>query len=88
MLELHQHQNALQRQQNHIMEMLATRQKKSNLPQQRIPIFDGDPIEYGAFVRAFENVIESKTSREAVLSRAVYQWGCQGTCSILPLPPT
>ena len=62
MLELHQHQNALQRQQNHIMEMLATQQKKSNLPQQRIPIFDGDPIEYGAFLRAFEKVIESKTS--------------------------
>ena len=28
----------------------------------RVPIFDGDPMEYGAFVRAFENVIESKTS--------------------------
>jgi len=62
MLELYQHENALQRQQNHIMEMLATQQKKSNLPQQRILNFDGGPIEDGAFVRAFENVIESKTS--------------------------
>ena len=42
--------------------MLATQQKKSNLPMQRVPIFDGDPMEYGAFVRAFQNIIESKTS--------------------------
>ncbi|XP_078371484.1 uncharacterized protein LOC144655144 [Oculina patagonica] len=62
MLELHQHQNDLQRQQNKIVEMLATQQKKSNLPQQRVPVFDGDPIEYGPFVRAFENIIETKTS--------------------------
>ena len=62
MLGLHHLQNALQQQQNKIMEMLATQQKKSNLPQQRVPIFDGDPMDYDAFVRAFENVIESKTS--------------------------
>ena len=62
MLGLHHPQNALQQQQNKIVEMLATQQKKSNLPQQRVPIFDGDPMDYGAFVRAFENVIESKTS--------------------------
>ena len=62
MLGLHHHQNALQQQQNKIMEMLATQQKKSNLPQQRVLIFNGDPMEYGAFVRAFENIIESKTS--------------------------
>ena len=59
---LHHHQNALQQQQNKIVEMLATQQKKRNLPQQRVPIFDGDPMDYGAFVRAFGNVIESKTS--------------------------
>ena len=61
MLGLHHHQSALQQQQNKIVEMLATQQKKSNLPQQRVPIFDGGPMDYGAFVRAFENVIESKT---------------------------
>ena len=61
MLALHHHQNALQQQQNKIVEMLAMQQKKSNLPQQRVPIFNGDPMEYGAFVRAFENIIESKT---------------------------
>ena len=64
-LELHQHQNAIQQQQNRIMEMLAMQQKKSNIPQQRIPIFDGDPIKYDAFARAFENVIETKTSNSS-----------------------
>ena len=55
MLGLHHLQSALQQQQNKIVEMLATQQKKRNLPQQRVPIFDD------AFVRAFENAIESKT---------------------------
>ena len=62
MLELHQHQNVLQQQQNTIMEMLVTQQRKSSLPHPRVPVFDGNPIEYGPFVRAFENIIESKTS--------------------------
>ena len=64
-LELHQHQNAIQQQQNRIMEMLAMQQKKSNIPQQRIPIFDGDPLKYDALARAFENVIETKTSNSS-----------------------
>lgn len=62
MLGLHHHQNVLQQQQNKIMEMLATQQKKSNLPQQQVPIFDGDPMEHDPFVGAFENIIEFKTS--------------------------
>ena len=61
-LGLHQQQNALQQQQNKIVEMLAIQQQKSSLPQPRVPIFDGDPMEYGPFVRAFESIIESKTS--------------------------
>ena len=40
-------------------------QKKSNLSQAKIPILDGDPMEYGPFVRAFENIIESKTTSES-----------------------
>ncbi|XP_015764366.1 PREDICTED: uncharacterized protein LOC107343321 [Acropora digitifera] len=62
MLELHQHQNILQQQQNNIVEMLVTQQKKSSLPSPRVHNFDGDPLEYGSFIRAFENIIESKTS--------------------------
>ncbi|XP_044182096.1 uncharacterized protein LOC122962911 [Acropora millepora] len=62
MLELHQHQNILQQQQNNIVEMLVTQQKKSSLPSPKVLNFDGYPLEYGSFIRAFENIIESKTS--------------------------
>ncbi|XP_068735477.1 uncharacterized protein [Montipora capricornis] len=62
MLGLHQQQNNLQQQQNKIVEMLAIQQKKSALPQPRVPIFNGDPMEYEPFVRAFESIIGSKTS--------------------------
>lgn len=65
-LELHQHQNAIQQQQNRIMEMLAMQQKKSIIfPKQRIPVFDGDPIKYDALARAFENAIETKASNSS-----------------------
>ena len=64
-LELHQHQNAIKQQQNRIMEMLAMQQKKSNLPQQRIPVCDSVPIKYDAFARAFENAIETKASNSS-----------------------
>ena len=39
MWELHQHQNILQQQQNKIVEMLVTQQKKSSLPNPRVPLF-------------------------------------------------
>ena len=32
------------------------------LPQPDVPVFNGDPIDYNDFVRAFENLIERKTS--------------------------
>ena len=32
------------------------------LPQPEIPVFSGDPVEYSDFVRAFENLIETKTN--------------------------
>ena len=65
MMELHLHQNTLQQQQNKIVEMLADQQRKSSLPQPWVPIFDGNPLEYGPFRRAFENIIESKTSNSS-----------------------
>ena len=55
MLELHQQQNALQQQQNKIVEMLAIQLKKDSFPQPHVPIFNGDPKEYGPFVRMFES---------------------------------
>ena len=60
--KLQEQQNALQLQQTRIMEMLAINQNKSKLPQPRVPTFDGNPVEYRTFARAFENLIESRTS--------------------------
>ena len=60
--KLQEQQNALQRRQSRIMEMLAVNQNKSKLPQPRVPTFDGNPVEYRTFARAFESLIESRTS--------------------------
>ena len=47
------------------MQQLLQRQQESTLaltlPQPEVPTFSGDPIEYWGFIRAFQNVIESKT---------------------------
>ena len=55
-------QNALQLQQNRIVELLAEQHRKSTLPRPQVPIFNGDPTSYRSFIRAFESLIESKTS--------------------------
>ena len=60
--KLQEQQNALQLRQTRIMEMLAVNQNKSKLPQPRVPTFDGNPVEYRTFARAFESLIESRTS--------------------------
>ena len=59
---LQQEQNALQIQQNRIVEMLAANQNKSRLPQPRVPTFDGNPLKYHTFVHSLESLIESRTS--------------------------
>ena len=41
-----------------------------SLPQPEVPIFKGQPIEYCSFIRAFENLIESKTDSSS--SRLYY----------------
>ena len=58
---LHRQQTALQVQQNRIVELLAVNPNKSKLPQPRLPIFDGNPVDYRSFFRAFESLIESRT---------------------------
>ena len=55
-------QNALQLQQNRIVELLTEQHRKSTLPRPQVPIFNGNPISYRSFIRAFESLIESKTS--------------------------
>lgn len=55
--------------QNSVMHQLLQRQQESTLaltlPQPDVPTFSGDPIEYWGFVRAFQNLIESKTNSES-----------------------
>ena len=58
---LQRQQAALQAQQNRIVELLAVNQNKTKLPQPRVPIFDGNPVDYRSFIRAFESLIESRT---------------------------
>ena len=37
-------------------------QQKNTLPRRQVPIFDGNPLSYCTFMRAFETVIESNES--------------------------
>ena len=47
--------------QNQITSLLAEQQSLFFLPRRDIQIFDGDPLEYQTFMRAFEHCIEKKT---------------------------
>lgn len=51
----------LLQQQNDITKLLIDKHQKSTLPPCEIPPFDGDPLEYRSFMRAFEHGIEDKT---------------------------
>ncbi|KAL6491192.1 hypothetical protein MHYP_G00015370 [Metynnis hypsauchen] len=44
-----------------ITEFLVRQQKLAALPPQNIPIFNGDPMDYRLFIRAFEHGVEDKT---------------------------
>ena len=56
----------IQQQQNHQVQQLLKQQQLHTLtltlPQPEVPTFTGDPIEFCNFIRAFENVIEAKTT--------------------------
>ena len=47
--------------QNEITAMLVQQQSLSSLPNREIQVFDGDPLLYHAFMRAFEHNVEEKT---------------------------
>ena len=47
--------------QNEITSLLVQQNLSSALPARHIPVFDGDPLQYFAFMRAFENGVEMKT---------------------------
>ena len=53
--------NIMQRQ-NDITTLLVQQSLSSSLPPRDIPVFNGDPLQYQAFIRAFENGVEEKTS--------------------------
>ncbi|KAL7849609.1 hypothetical protein SRHO_G00212320 [Serrasalmus rhombeus] len=48
--------------QSELTSMLVYQQGLSSLPKREIPVFDGSPLHFHAFVRSFEQVIEAKTS--------------------------
>ena len=48
---LQRQQNTLQAQQNRIVKLLAVNQNKTKLPQPRVAIFDGNPVDYRSFIR-------------------------------------
>ena len=52
--------NVLQKQ-NDITSLLVKQNLYSTLPPRDIPIYEGDPLQYEGFIRAFENTIEKKT---------------------------
>jgi hypothetical protein len=47
------------------MKGFSLQQRKSTLPQQRVPVFEGNPTEYNNFIRAFENIIEAKVANSS-----------------------
>ena len=46
-------------QQNRVMKEFVNQQQKNTLPRRQVPVFDGDPLKYCTFMRAFETVIEA-----------------------------
>ena len=54
-----------QRQEMTAIQALLSQQKRSLLPQSQIQCFRGDPLEYKAFIRAFESRIASRTEDSA-----------------------
>lgn len=48
--------------QTEITEMLVKQQSLCLLPTREIPIYDGDPLQYRTFIKAFEQCVENKTS--------------------------
>ena len=49
------------RKQNEITTLLIQQQCLSSLPRTEIQIFDGDPLKYNTFIRAFENGVKRNT---------------------------
>ena len=46
---------------NRLTRLLIQQQVRASLPEQKISSFDGDPLKYTAFIKAFEYCVEDKT---------------------------
>ncbi len=55
------HVFGIMKRQNELTTLLIQQQQLTSLPKREIQIFDGDPLQYPSFIRAFENGIESKS---------------------------
>lgn len=65
--------NIMQRQ-NDITALLVQQNLCSVLPSRNIPVFDGDPLQYKSFIRAFENGVGDKTTNESVCLHFLEQY--------------
>ncbi len=55
--------SAIMQRQNEITAALVQQQLLMSLPSRDIPVFEGDPLQYRSFIRAFEHNIESKANK-------------------------
>ena len=55
----------IMKRQNEITTLLIQQQCLTALPKREVPIFDGDPLKYHTFIKAFENAVERNTSNNS-----------------------
>ncbi|XP_034086675.1 uncharacterized protein LOC117555808 [Gymnodraco acuticeps] len=60
--ETHDNLDTVIQRQRDIADLIIMQQKLTLLPTMEIKVFDGDPLEYQSFMRAFEHLIEDKTA--------------------------
>ena len=60
--ETHDNLSTVVKGQGNIADLIIMQQKLALLPARDITAFDGDPLQYQVFIKAFEHVIEDKTS--------------------------
>ncbi len=53
--------------QNEVTALLAQTQSLQFLPRREVPSFNGDPLQFRTFMRAFEHCVESKVQKEDCL---------------------
>ena len=83
--ETHDNLSTVIKGQGNLAELIITQQKLALLPAREITAFDGDPLNYHVFMRAFEHVIEDKTSssQDTLLSGTVHIRPAKEPCAQL-----